>query len=62
MQAGIQVFAPKQGDFKIENVLIEVGGKNIPASNQFDNYIVAADDIETGYLNKIPLWLFGFLY
>ena len=23
---------------------------------------VAADDIETGYGNKIPLWLFGFLY
>ena len=23
---------------------------------------VAADDVETGYGNKIPLWLFGFLY
>ena len=21
-----------------------------------------ADDIEIGYKNKIPLWLFGFLY
>ena len=23
---------------------------------------IAADDIETGFGNKIPLWLFGFLY
>jgi len=23
---------------------------------------IAADDIETGYGNKIPLWMFGFLY
>ena len=23
---------------------------------------IAADDIEYGYQNKIPLWLFGFLY
>ena len=26
-----------------------------------DGYIVA-DDIEYGFKNKIPLWLFGFLY
>ena len=26
-----------------------------------DNFI-EADDIETGFGNKIPLWLFGFLY
>jgi len=26
-----------------------------------DSYIVA-DDIEVGFGNKIPLWLFGFLY
>ncbi len=44
--------------------LFEIGGqgkrftqiKDIP-----DSYI-AADDLETGYGNKIPLWLFGFLY
>ncbi len=27
-----------------------------------DSYIVAADDIETGTGNKIPIWLFDFLY
>jgi hypothetical protein len=26
------------------------------------NSFVAADDIEIGFGNKIPLWLFGFLY
>ncbi len=26
------------------------------------NSFVAADNIEVGFGNKIPLWLFGFLY
>ena len=26
------------------------------------NSYVVADDIEVGFGNKIPLWLFGFLY
>jgi hypothetical protein len=55
----------KDGDFIIDGrYLFEVGGKgkgfaqirNIPDS------FVAADDIEFGMGNKIPLWLFGFLY
>ncbi|MEA1955445.1 MAG: AAA family ATPase [Campylobacterota bacterium] len=56
---------PKKGDFLIdEKYTFEVGGKNkkfkqvkdIP-----DSYVVA-DDIEIGHGNRIPLWLFGFLY
>ena len=27
-----------------------------------ENYLIAADDIETGNGNKVPIWLFGFLY
>ena len=27
-----------------------------------ENSFVAADEIEVGFGNKIPLWLFGFLY
>lgn len=55
----------KDGDFIIDNrYLFEIGGKgkgfaqirNIPDS------FVAADDMEFGLGNKIPLWLFGFLY
>ena len=55
----------KDGDFIVDGrYLFEVGGKgkgfaqirNIP-----DSFVVA-DDIEYGFGNKIPLWLFGFLY
>jgi predicted AAA+ superfamily ATPase len=53
------------GDFLVdEKYIFEIGGKN-KSFNQIeeipDSY-VAADDMEIGYGNKIPLWLFGFLY
>ncbi len=52
------------GDFRIEKYIFEIGGrsksqKQIPGENLA--YIVA-DNIEIGHKNKIPLWLFGFLY
>ena len=54
-----------KGDFVIEGkYIVEIGGKN-KSFKQIkdlpDSYIVA-DDIEVGFGNKIPLWLFGFLY
>ncbi|MDP1623007.1 MAG: AAA family ATPase [Bacteroidales bacterium] len=53
------------GDFCIDNkYILEVGGKK-KTKNQIDGIpysFIAADDIETGFGNKIPLWLFGFLY
>ena len=53
------------GDFKVDNFYtFEVGGKN-KSFNQIkdiDHSFLAIDDIEIGYKNKIPLWLFGFLY
>jgi predicted AAA+ superfamily ATPase len=55
---------PKQGDFKVNDYIIEVGGpnkKNNQISNE-KNAFIAKDGIETGYGNVIPLWLFGFLY
>ena len=56
---------PKKGDFLVDNkYLFEIGGKNknnAQISGIKDAYI-AADDIEYGFGNKIPLWLFGFLY
>ena len=27
-----------------------------------NNAFLALDDMETGFRNEIPLWLFGFLY
>ncbi|MFC1652178.1 ATP-binding protein [Planctomycetota bacterium] len=56
--------APERGDFLIDDKwTIEVGGKNKDSSQitGLENAFIAADDIETGYGNKIPLWLFGFL-
>lgn len=60
-----KVTYPKQGDFLVdEKYLFEIGGKN-KTNKQIaglKNSYIAADDIEYGYENKIPLWLFGFLY
>ncbi|QOI97996.1 MAG: AAA family ATPase [Flammeovirgaceae bacterium] len=63
--AGLTVSYPKVGDFKVnEKYTFEVGGKektNVQIKGVKNAYIVA-DDIEYGFGNKIPLWLFGFLY
>lgn len=56
---------PKKGDFLIDNrYLFEIGGKskNFNQIKDIENSFVASDDIEVGFANKIPLWLFGFLY
>lgn len=42
--------------WKEENVFFQYINANIP-----DSYL-AIDDIETGHLNRIPLWMFGLLY
>jgi len=60
-----KVNTAENGDFTIDgNIVFEVGGKNKSNSQikNVENAYIAADNIETGYANKIPLWLFGFLY
>ena len=60
-----KVSTAENGDFTIDNTLVfEVGGKNKSNSQikNIKNAYIAADNIETGFANKIPLWLFGFLY
>jgi predicted AAA+ superfamily ATPase len=55
----------KIGDFLVdEKYIFEIGGKNKSFKQIKDmaNSFVVADDIEIGFRNKIPLWLFGFLY
>ena len=59
------ITASKKGDFIIDkHYTIEVGGKNkgFEQIKDIPNSFVVADDIEVGFGNKIPLWLFGFLY
>lgn len=52
------------GDFKIDNYTFEIGGKSKSNKQIKDvtNAYIVSDDIEIGNNNKIPLWLFGFLY
>lgn len=55
---------PLNGDFLIDkNILIEVGGAKKTKKQiwqEVEAYI-AADDLEIGVKNKIPLWIFGFV-
>lgn len=56
---------PKQGDLLVaERYLFEIGGKNkgFTQIRDIPESFVAADEIEIGFGNKIPLWLFGLLY
>jgi hypothetical protein len=60
-----KVALPSQGDFLIDHhYLFEIGGRkkdHRQIVNHKNGYI-ASDDIEIGVGDKIPLWLFGFLY
>ncbi|HRN55926.1 MAG TPA: hypothetical protein PLL71_05710, partial [Agriterribacter sp.] len=59
-----RVFYPKKGDFWVDEIIIETGGKlkSWKQVSGIDNAYIADDNILTGAGNKIPLWLFGFLY
>ena len=59
------IFVAKKGDFLVDaTYTFEIGGKNksFKQIKDMENSYVGADDIEIGFKNKIPLWLFGFLY
>jgi uncharacterized protein len=63
--AGYALLLADQGDFLVaDRYTLEVGGKN-KKQKQIkgiaDGWLVQ-DNIEVGYGNVIPLWLFGFLY
>ena len=60
-----EVRYPAAGDFLIDRkYLFEVGGKGktFDQIKDIDNSFLAIDNIEIGRKNRIPLWLFGFLY
>ena len=66
MRASGQAFSiPPAGDFRVaDKWLFEIGGKGKGFSQIKDepNSYVVNDGVETGFGDKIPLWLFGFLY
>lgn len=59
------IHSASEGDFQVNGRFVfEIGGrdKNAKQIRNADNALIAADGIEAGFGNKIPLWLFGFLY
>jgi hypothetical protein len=59
-----QVLSSSLGDFKIDAMDFEVGGKDKGGKQirTAEKGFVVKDDIERGYLNTIPLWHFGLMY
>lgn len=60
-----ELTAPKKGDFLIDGrYTIEVGGpdKSFEQIKDLPDSYLAIDGVETGHGNKVPLWMFGFLY
>lgn len=60
-----QLFEPPVGDFLVdEKYLFEIGGrgKGFKQIADMSDSFVVADDEETGVGNRLPLWVFGFLY
>jgi hypothetical protein len=59
------VSLPMNGDFLIDKtIVLEVGGSNKSVKQIRDHQkaFVVQDNVEIGIGNKIPLWIFGFLY
>lgn len=59
-----KVYSAENGDFAIDSIILEVGGKN-KSSNQIKDIekgFVVKDKIEHGFGNIIPLWHFGLMY
>ena len=59
------IYYVDQGDFLVdERYTFEIGGKNKSFKQIKDvkESFVVADEIEIGFQNRLPLWIFGFLY
>ena len=65
LQHFTNVVMPNKGDFFVDaKYLFEVGGmsKTFDQIKNIPNSFLVQDDMEVGVGNRIPLWLFGFLY
>ena len=63
--SGGKIFYSKTGDFEVNNIIFEIGGKNKTVKqikNNLDNAWLVKDNILYGSKYEIPLYLFGFLY
>lgn len=65
MAEGHKIAYPRNGDLLVDNrYLFEVVGtkKGFTQIRDIPDSFVAADDIQIGFGNRVPLWIFGFLY
>src|SRR5690606_8355068 len=64
LRVNYAVISSELADFKIEDMDFEIGGKNkrLKQVESTEKGFVVKDDIETGYLNVLPLWHFGLMY
>jgi predicted AAA+ superfamily ATPase len=65
LRSNHSVNTSKQSDFLVDELYtFEIGGKGKKQKQilNIENSYIAADNIEIGFQNKIPLWLFGLLY
>jgi predicted AAA+ superfamily ATPase len=64
MRVKNDVYRSEKGDFNIDNITFEVGGKskNQEQIKDLKNAYIVKDDIEYGYQNVLPLWAFGLNY
>lgn len=62
--ANLTVFHSKNGDFKVNDVIFEVGGsgKTLKQIKGLENAYILADEILVGTNRQIPLYMLGFLY
>lgn len=62
--SGVSIFYSTIGDFKVNDIVFEIGGRNKTAKQlkgQEKGHILV-DDLIVGTRNTIPLYLFGLLY
>jgi len=65
LKQGHQIYSSKDVDFIVdEKFHFEIGGRNKTKKQirNLENSWIIKDNIEIGYSNVAPLWLFGFLY
>jgi uncharacterized protein len=64
LKVGHQVYSSTLADFKVDSFTFEVGGKHkgLKQMKEAERGFIVKSDIESGFLNTIPLWHFGLLY
>lgn len=65
ISAGLPVRIPDRGDFLVEDKYLLEAGSSRKGKKQIagkENAYIIKDDIDMGFGNAIPMWLFGFLY